>query len=85
MSKSIAIVKNEPMPKAAVGRPKTTAYPFEALKINDSFCAGKFSDDLYAQINNQSYYYGTKLNRKFSVRRIENENGVFEIKVWRTA
>lgn len=66
------------IPKPHSGRPRTVVYPFEALGVNESFIAGKYSEALMQKVSSNAYYYGKKLDRKFVLR---NDNG--HLKVWR--
>ncbi len=56
----------------------TSHYPFEAMKIEDSFIAGKYTDELVNKVNGAMYYYAKKLNCKFSMRKV----GEY-LRVWR--
>lgn len=74
------ILRKSPIPKAKVGRPKTTTYPFEALDIEESFVCGKYTGELLQRVASSAQYYGNKLNKRFVLR---NDGGL--LKVWRAA
>jgi len=74
MKSTITIRKAAPIPP----KTKTTAYPFEAMKVNESFIAGKYSDELVNRVNAAASYYGKKLDMKFCLRKDGNN-----LTVWR--
>lgn len=49
----------------------THAYPFEAMKIKDSFIAGKHTEELESKINEYITFYTHKLNCKYSTNKVD--------------
>lgn len=78
--KAPKILGPSPIPEAKAGRPSTSVYPFESMKLNESFIAGKYTRDLLNKVAGAAYHYGEKLGRKFVTR---NDNGL--LRVWRSA
>jgi len=71
------IEKNIPLSKKGC----CSDYPFEKMKIGDSFIVGKHSRCLSQKIANASTQFGKRKTPiwKFSVRKIDNK-----IRIWRT-
>lgn len=61
------------------GRKKSTAYPFESMKVNESFTAGEYTPELINKMNSTIHYYGKKLRMKFCLRKVDNN-----LTVWRS-
>lgn len=72
------VIEKSPIPEPKVGRPRTTTYPYEVLKVEESFVAGPYSDELLQKVSSSNNYYGEKLGMKFVCRNVD---GV--LKVWR--
>tara|TARA_R110000772_G_scaffold45492_1_gene104209 strand:- start:2082 stop:2318 length:237 start_codon:yes stop_codon:yes gene_type:complete len=74
------IEKNVEMPKEVDGRGAKAKYPFENLKLGESFFApGVDAKDL----SNVSMYWKRKLKRNYTVRTVTDE-GVSGSRAWRT-
>lgn len=73
----IKINKAQPIPTKG-GRKSSTAYPFESMKVNESFVAGDYTPELINKMNSTIHYYGKKLGVKFCLRKVENK-----LTVWR--
>ena len=61
------------------GRKKSTVYPFESMKVGESFVAGEYSKHLANKINSTIHYYSVKLGQKFCQRKAGNL-----LTVWRS-
>lgn len=58
----------------------TTIYPFEAMKVSESFCAGKYSREKMQSVSGAiSHFRKSNPEKKFSQRRMEDGT----IRVWR--
>ena len=67
------------------GRKSTSAYPWETLDCGKTFYwAEPWSEAETKTVNNHMQYYGKKLSRKFSQRKIQ-EGTQAKIKIWRDA
>jgi hypothetical protein len=62
------------------GRGGAKEYPYAKLAIAESFIAGPYSEVLKIRIGVSNGYYGDKLNRKFSYRKVDGQ-----LQVWRIA
>lgn len=68
----IKIEKNIPIPSSS---PKSSKYQFYEMEVGESFCC---SIEFEKSLRTQSYNFGTKVKRKFSVRKTNDG-----IRVWR--
>jgi hypothetical protein len=72
------------------GRKSQSAYPWETMKVNDTFFWGEpWSEEESTKANSRIQYYqnSPKLKeqgRKFSMRKVETETGTM-IKIYRVA
>lgn len=74
----IKINKAQPIPEKG-GRKSTTVYPFESMKVNESFTAGEYTPELINKMNSTIHYYGKKLRMKFCLRKVNDK-----LTVWRS-
>ncbi len=68
------------IPSKASGRPSSSTYPFENMKVLDGFVAGKYTDELSKEFSSKCQRYSEKLNSTFVTRKV---NGFLHI--YRTA
>lgn len=56
-------------------------WPFEDLKVNQSFTAGVYSEESQRNLVSLANYYGKKLDAKYSTGK--DEDGL--LRIWRVA